>query len=904
MQWGTANPTTSSTPASTDVPTKVPTKVPTNVPSLPTKLPTSVPTKGPTNVPTSVPTKGPTSAPTNVPTNVPTKGPTKGPTNVPSTTPTIAPSKGPTPAPIGPGPIQCGDISTGDYNGAELTFSVSVPFDGDLTFDASSSTPSIAVNGLQKLNPGGILDNGNGDNNAALGAISLGVVAGTYAFSLDLGVEKGQYGVSTRCTSVAPTRSPSAAPTRYPTISPSSAPTWTPSAATTWTPTVATTWTQTAAPTFSPTSAPTFSPTSPPTFSPTSAPTRYPIVTNSPTDAPSVSPSNAPTFSPTTAPTRFPTMEDAYDSYIGVVYLLKDLLRSNIASITGNAVGVMHDIERLIERAYVEQEEIIIDFKAFWIRILRIDDNDIDDEDESWIAELQPSNERSQAVRLQSEILCNAAECKHLISKRDDDALSTVMTAALRGFFAKHSVDEVSLPSQSVVFEVESMDESPSLLHGGEEEVQLDVDDDETNSNYFFYISLLVMFVVFVLALYAHCFNFGVGLPCPKVPGSGCRIVDDGDAKAILLFAVHLLDFWSDINLTITIWLSYGTHLSFEHLDQQQLLICIAGIGSIVFLVIPYLMNLYYASKMKEYIDNRNEIAQQWFERYSKVFNALVLLSGGSYVSMLLCSSNVFGIDAFCAGLTRLELKKMSKIRILANTIMENIPQIAIQILFTMTIGNANVAVVFAFVASVLSVLSTLMNYYADRERDPTGGTTTHVVWYYLVLQLHQHNQGQYKISAAERKAIKTHQGRRKALIAELSELFSVPPRDIEITGTVTTKYGAIVYLSQIVHETTLLLMSSDGKDKDVAADHDSLAHLYLSQLYDSHRTQVHELFRNHFRLSNKFFVKQQYKLSTVRRGTWIQQGQDHQAAGNWNKIQSVDDVGEPEELEMPPEDF
>eukprot|EP01083_Nonionella_stella_P287112 977272_1 len=91
--------------------------------------------------PTKKPTPNPTKRPTPQPTPNPTKRPTPKPTLNPSKRPTPTPTKTPTPKPTNPvGTSTCGDFVTGVYNGVLVTFTVYLPYDGDLRFNAGQST--------------------------------------------------------------------------------------------------------------------------------------------------------------------------------------------------------------------------------------------------------------------------------------------------------------------------------------------------------------------------------------------------------------------------------------------------------------------------------------------------------------------------------------------------------------------------------------------------------------------------------------------------------------------------------------------------------------------------------------------------------------------------------------------
>eukprot|EP01083_Nonionella_stella_P137038 417065_1 len=98
------------------------------------------PTPEPTAKPTPKPTPNPSQRPTPNPTRKPTPNPTRRPTPNPTPKPTPKPTPIPTAKPTNPGTSTCNDIISGTYSNAIVTFTVNLPYEGDLQFDASPST--------------------------------------------------------------------------------------------------------------------------------------------------------------------------------------------------------------------------------------------------------------------------------------------------------------------------------------------------------------------------------------------------------------------------------------------------------------------------------------------------------------------------------------------------------------------------------------------------------------------------------------------------------------------------------------------------------------------------------------------------------------------------------------------
>eukprot|EP01083_Nonionella_stella_P274053 930091_1 len=302
----TRGPTSAPTPAPTPSPTPSPTPNPTPKPTTneptpgpttlnPTRSPTSNPTKkptpNPTKKPTLNPTKRPTANPTKKPTSSPTKNPTRKPTKSPSPAPTDYPTFNPTPRPTHPAISTCGDIVSGEFHGEMVEFLVTMPFKGDLTFDAGAST--FVVTNIEAFTKLGIPQGEDVDGDETIELVN--VPQGNYKFKLyGEGTSSGTFSAQIRCGSRGPTPNPvqGSTPTPKPTIKPTLKPT-----------------------TPNPTARPTANPSHP-----ASAPTT--TTTTTTTKAPTGNPSRKPTTASPTQPGALPCGV----ATVGVYYGGGDLL--------------------------------------------------------------------------------------------------------------------------------------------------------------------------------------------------------------------------------------------------------------------------------------------------------------------------------------------------------------------------------------------------------------------------------------------------------------------------------------------------------------------------------------------------------------------------------------------------
>ena len=192
----------------------------------------------------------------------------------------------------------------------------------------------------------------------------------------------------------------------------------------------------------------------------------------------------------------------------------------------------------------------------------------------------------------------------------------------------------------------------------------------------------------------------------------GCRdsvhcSVDEARWASLIAFALQFWDFASDVTLTFSIWRRADVFAS--------KLIFACAVGTSAFVALPYAANLRMASRIKGIAGIRgNESARTWFETRAAIFTALVAVTGGAYPALSLVSSNLFGLSILNSGLTRYELRRLAKIKVLYSVLLENVPQCVFQALYAVAIAETEGipdSVLFAMTASVLSVISSVLSF-------------------------------------------------------------------------------------------------------------------------------------------------------------------------------------------------
>eukprot|EP00485_Elphidium_margaritaceum_P013914 CAMPEP_0202728732 /NCGR_PEP_ID=MMETSP1385-20130828/185775_1 /ASSEMBLY_ACC=CAM_ASM_000861 /TAXON_ID=933848 /ORGANISM="Elphidium margaritaceum" /LENGTH=2035 /DNA_ID=CAMNT_0049394983 /DNA_START=78 /DNA_END=6186 /DNA_ORIENTATION=+ len=707
----------------------------------------------------------------------------------------------------------------------------------------------------------------------------------------------------TQSPTVEPTADPSKAPTKNPTSSPSSSPTTAtptknPTADPTKDPTADPTHDPTVDPTVDPTADPTTDPTLDPTRGPTEDPTYEPTVdpTNGPTADPTMNPTLNPTSDPTTMPTREPTEADMYDSYFDVQYAIQNWTLSAIEQFASNVSSTASAMTTMIERGYQQNRpSLILRFDDFWIQLVSINGVSVSEWSYSSVERAEVVFVRSkQRILFDARVLCSELKCDHIVKDYNQAQFEAFVTEKMRLYFgvsaaAVNAAAPDTSESESLQFKV---------LSQSEEAMALNAEEESTSVNYGFLGALGVSGILMLIAWCACCYNSQKYWPFKRKHCCGCKTVDDGKYRSLIVFALHFYDFASDINLALEICFNLFLTASINGYDNVSWMLMVCACGSVSFIVIPYTINVYYASKVKEMV-NANESANTWFIYNSKIFTALVVLSGGCYASLQLISSNIFGLPMLSCGLTQYELsnRKVANIRFVGNVLCENVPQLFVQLLYATYIGTVNQALMFAFTASLISVMNHSLGYCIDRKMREEGKNIV-AVYYYLIMRCEKRTAAlpansaledaefgigavrtavpvlpaspslswnvsgvaRVKLTKKERKSITKNMGRRLQLTSAMAELFGINQRYIQIASTTLTTQG---FISHIVHCVNRL---------EIGSAHSSPQH-YIDEMYQSVQLEIDDVFRTHYNLSGDFKVECQHHLTMMNRIKSVRMG-------------------------------
>eukprot|EP01083_Nonionella_stella_P092101 257700_1 len=261
------------------------------------------------------------------------------------------------------------------------------------------------------------------------------------------------------------------------------------------------------------------------------------------------------------------------------------------------------------------------------------------------------------------------------------------------------------------------------------------------------------------------------------------------------------------------------------------------------FIIMPYTVNLWMAAKIRSTnVILKNDAAITYFTNNIASFVLLVSLSGSCFTALQVVSSGIFGIDHLNSGLTRYEVRQLSKLRIIGTVCLENAPQLAIQIIYSAILGTISDSTYLSFFASSISVISAILSYLI--EKDTSGNTA---VQYSIFITKRDFKENVSHLSESDRNALIRNKGRTLALARSIAEIFATPSQNIEFSKhSLLTTDGLIIHAVHIISiSAKRQLLAHDRYKHDKGA---IISSEYIAfKLYQMFRFEVISVFQKHF---------------------------------------------------------
>ena len=227
-----------------------------------------------------------------------------------------------------------------------------------------------------------------------------------------------------------------------------------------------------------------------------------------------------------------------------------------------------------------------------------------------------------------------------------------------------------------------------------------------------------------------------------------------------------------------------------------------------------------------------NNIAQLYFQTHFFLFCCLVVLSGGVYPSLTLISSRLFGLSIFDSGLNQMELALLKKLQVTHSVILENAPQLLLQIIYIIDRQSIDAAVLFALISSFFSVIVVVFTYFFSKQID----------FNQLNIKLNVAFNANSLLSDTQQ--FLKYKGYRTALSKRIARELGVFNDKIEIYAIVPSHNGCIVYIGYALNK---MIGNIDRDDNNHISDDLIKKATSISVRGDENETEetILELFNN-----------------------------------------------------------
>ena len=169
-------------------------------------------------------------------------------------------------------------------------------------------------------------------------------------------------------------------------------------------------------------------------------------------------------------------------------------------------------------------------------------------------------------------------------------------------------------------------------------------------------------------------------------------------------------------------------------------------LAAIFFIILPVTITIFqlflYIKKWK-----RNYEVAHWLDRNIALLYILSVITGSSFSAVLICTSSLFNLNKFSLPLDKLNINKYQIKRVYSIVLLQNLPQIAIQLLFLAHVQNSIVYISMTF--SILSMLISIASVIAKRN---LLTTTTYVSIEFDITGLSDVSKHRNKVSSIKHK--------------------------------------------------------------------------------------------------------------------------------------------------------
>ena len=102
---------------------------------------------------------------------------------------------------------------------------------------------------------------------------------------------------------------------------------------------------------------------------------------------------------------------------------------------------------------------------------------------------------------------------------------------------------------------------------------------------------------------------------------------------------------------------------------------------------------------------------QAWTRSYLRILYLITILCGSAFGAVDICNSNIFHLSLFNMGLNKRQKAIFKNQRILSTVLMENIPQIIVQVTYLSISNKLSEITLIAMIFSLISIISSIFDY-------------------------------------------------------------------------------------------------------------------------------------------------------------------------------------------------
>lgn len=308
-------------------------------------------------------------------------------------------------------------------------------------------------------------------------------------------------------------------------------------------------------------------------------------------------------------------------------------------------------------------------------------------------------------------------------------------------------------------------------------------DDNSGQASSSFNVSFSTIYLICWIALISTAVLFGiVGCVDSKI----VRYNEQFHISTIILFGVYTFDFYSDVTFVIQVWLDSITNNSKLFNSTTQISIAIIFILSILAIICPLLMNIYQLHKeigIWMLNPDCSQIVGPWIKKRVKFLYTLSFICGSSFSAIELCNSHLFELAIFSAGLPNRMVWIFKNKRFFSVVLLENIPQIGCQLIYSILTDNFTSVTFIAALFSTLSALLTTIEYLTKSSLIKTESL--------IIVRFKLSDRS--KTSFATKQEFQQKTKKRKDVEWEMGKILHVEPGHVELLRPIAVENGAML---------------------------------------------------------------------------------------------------------------